>query len=208
MGRYLGPKAKVARREGMNIFGLPKITRVLTKRNYPPGVHGVQQGVRKPRMTEYGTQLREKQRMKRTYGILEKQFRNYFLRAKRMKGEQGYLFHSLLERRLDNAVYRLGFAASRSQARQLVTHGHIEVNGKQLTIPSYTLNVGDTIRIRDKSRKSTLFSEEKIGTRKVELPTWLSHDPQELTGKVVALPGEDDIKGQFDTKLIIEFYSR
>ena len=208
MGRYTGPKAKIARREGMNIFGLPKITRVLTKRNYPPGVHGVQQGARKPKMTEFGTQLREKQRMKRTYGLLERQFKNYFEKAKHEKGELGHQFHTLLELRLDNVVYRLGLAASRAQARQLVSHGHIEVNGKKVNVPSYTLRVGDAVSVREKSKSRSIFSDIISGEKKFELPTWLTIDAKELKGKVTALPPEEELKGQFDIKLIIEFYSR
>ena len=127
MARYRGPKAKIARREGSNIFGLPKITRVLTKRNYPPGIHGPAQSIMRSKTTEYGTQLREKQKMKRTYGLTEKQFRNSYIKATNKEGDAGFNLHSSLETRLDNVVYRLGLAASRAQARQMVSHTLVQV---------------------------------------------------------------------------------
>lgn len=209
MARYRGPKAKLCRREGVNLFGLPKITRVLTRRNYPPGIHGAQkQTISRSKQTEYGLQLREKQKVKRTYGLLEKQFKNYFIKAGDQKGDVGYNLQRLLEMRLDNVVYRLGLAKSRAQARQLVNHAHLLVNQKKVNIPSYHVSVGDTIEVNPKNAENKFFQEIKEGQRETELPKWFSFDHKKLSGKVVSEPPEEDLAGRFDMKLIIEFYSR
>ena len=167
-----------------------------------PGVHPTTR--KKP--SEYLLQLREKQKVKRAYGLLEKQFRGYYDEAARQKGKTGEVMLSLLERRLDNVCYRLGLGASRAQARQIVNHTHITVNGKKVNIPSYQVKVGDVIAVKEKSAKSPLFAG--IKESRVIVPKWLEFDPAKLTGKVVALPARDDIDLTIAEHLIIELYSK
>ena len=208
MGRFTGPKAKIARREGSNIFGLQKITRILTKRNYPPGIHGPAQVKMRKKVTEYGTQLREKQSVKRTYGTRERQFVNYFKKAENQQGNTEYNLKKLLELRFDNIVYKMGFTKSRAQARQLIVHGHFLVNGKKVSVPSYNVAVGDEITVRDKSKDSSIYNEMKEEDKTSDLPVYLAVDTKKLTGKLTGIPTDEDLKGLFDGKLIIEFYSR
>lgn len=200
MARYIGPKHKLARRAGVNI--LDKISPSLLRRlNIPPGMHGAK---RKKRLSEFGIQLREKQKAKAVYGLLEKQFKRLVNKVTKRKGETGELLISLLERRLDNLVYRLGFARTRFAARQFVTHGHILVDGKKVTIPSYQVGKGEIITLSEKMQKNPhvlkLFAEKK------EVLPFLVR--QGSSGKLLRPPTREDVEVPFDTQLIIEYYSR
>ncbi len=208
MARYIGPVCRLCRREGMKLFlkGERCYTEkcAIEKRNVPPGQHG---RARKAKMAGYGVQLREKQRVKRIYGVLEDQFRRYFEMADRTRGITGETLLQLLERRLDNAVYRLGFATSRPQARQLVRHGHFLVNGHKVDIPSYSLKVGDVVAVREGSRKhaSILHAIEEVKGRGV--PEWLA-SAGEMAGKVVSVPTREQINLPVQEQLIVELYSK
>ena len=201
MARYTGSVCRQCRREGTKLF--LKGDRcysdkcAITKRHTPPGMHG--QGRKK--QSEYGIQLREKQKVRRAYGVLESQFRKYY-------GVTGDNMLQLLERRLDNVAYRLNFGESRPMARQLVTHGHIRVNGKKVDIASYQVKVGDVITLRDKTRDIELFKTLREQGASRTIPKWLELDAETLTGKVVALPQRDDIDLTIEEHLIVEFYSR
>ncbi len=200
MARYTGPKHKLARREGVNL--LEKTSASLMRRlNVPPGVHG-KKGKRRP--SDFGQQLREKQKAKVTYGLLEKQFRKIVDLASTQKGDTEELLLSLLERRLDNVVYRLGFSKSRMMSRQFVTHGHVTVNGKRMTIPSYTVKVGDVITLDDKIQKNP--DVIKVMEEKTETMGFL--EQKGPAGKLVRLPVAEDIQVPFSTRQIIEYYSR
>ncbi|MGI6706129.1 MAG: 30S ribosomal protein S4 [Clostridia bacterium] len=207
MARYTGAVCRLCRREGMKLYlkGERCYTEKcsITRRPTPPGQHG--QSRRK--VSEYGLQLREKQKARRIYGVLENQFEKYFEMAERMKGITGENLLQLLERRLDNVVYRLGFASSRAQARQFVRHGHIRVNGKKVNIPSYLVNVGETISVKENSRDIDRFKEAREGTSRI-VPKWLEVDSGNLEGKVVALPVREDIDMELQEHLIVELYSR
>ncbi len=209
MARDLNPKCKQCRREGTKLFlkGERCATSkcALVKRPYPPGQHGPKGA---PKMTGYGTQLREKQKAKKIYNLLEKQFSNYFQKAVKVKGNTGEQLLRFLELRLDNVVFLLGFAPSRKKARQMVNHGHILVNDKKVNIPSYQLKVNDIISIRKKSRENEAFKDLDKSLQKYEAPKWLLLDTKELKGKVLNHPTQDDLKQPVDLKLIIEFYSR
>ena len=206
MARYTGPVCRLCRREGIKLY--LKGDRCYTnkcaveRRPYAPGQHG--QGRRK--LSEYGLQLREKQKVRRIYGVNEKQFRRYFAEAERQKGVTGEILMRLLERRLDNVVYRLGFAASRPQARQIVLHGHVQVNGKKVNIPSYLVDIGDEVEIREKSKNLQMFQEAKEAARSV--PQWLEVDSDQLKGKVVSFPSMEDLDIPVGAHLIVELYSR
>lgn len=208
MARYTDASCKLCRREGQKLF--LKGERCHTnkcavgRRPYAPGQHGAQ----KKKLSEYGVQLREKQKAKRFYGILESQFRKYFEMAARKKGITGENLLQLLESRLDNVVYRLGFGSTRAEARQLVTHGHFEVNGKRLNIPSYIVKVGDTIDVSEKGKKSVRFKEILDITGSKVVPRWLEVDQENLKGKVVALPSREEIDLSVQEHLIVELYSK
>ena len=208
MGRYLGPVCRLCRREGTKLF--LKGTRcygekcAIDRRSYPPGQHG--QG--RMRTSEYSLQLREKQKLKRIYGLLERQFRGYFRRAERMKGITGEHLLALLERRLDNVVYRLGFASSRREARQLVGHGHLMVNGKKVNIPSYLVAVGQTVSIREKSQTVLPIQKGLEGVDGRGVPTWLELDKTRFTGRVKELPTKEEIALPVNEQLVVELYSR
>ena len=165
-------------------------------------------GKRRTKKSEYGTQLTEKQKVKFVYGILEKQFRMYYEKAERMNGNTGEILLSLVERRLDNVVYRLGFASTRREARQLVNHGHYTVNGKSVNIPSYLVEVGDVIAVSEKSSSNNRFKKMKEDDGFVAAPKWLDRDKNTLTGKVIALPARDDIDFEIAENLIVELYSK
>lgn len=198
------PRCKMCRREGRSLCGSAKCA--ILKRNYPPGMHG-HKGY--PRLSEYGKQLREKQSLKRLYNLREKQFKNYFLKAKKVTGNTTMVFLRLLEQRLDNVVYRTGFAPTRRAARQMVSHGHIYINGRRLNIPSYSVEIGDTISI--KPRKLIVAAvKERLSQRKGKdvVPSWLSLDVGKLEGKVLKEPESEDLPKEFETDLIISFYSR
>lgn len=209
MGRNLGPKCKQCRREGVKLFLRgdrclgPKCGMV--KRNYPPGLHGVK---RAKRLSGYGLQLREKQKTKRIYGLLEKQFKGYYKKAAKTKGDTGEILLQLLERRLDNVVYKLGFAKSRNAARQLVNHGHFQVNAKNVDIPSFQIKVNDQIKVKDTKSKDKYWQAWQKATDKAEVPQWLNSEKKAFSGKVIGLPQKEDLKQEIDPYLIVEFYSR
>ena len=208
MARYTGSVCRLCRREGCKLFLKgekcygPKCT--VSVRPTPPGEHGQ---ARQRKMSEYGLQLREKQKAKRAYGVLENQFHRYFEEADRQKGITGENLLVLLERRLDNVVYRVGFGASRPMARQLVLHGHIRVNGKKVNIASYLVKAGDVITIREKSAESEYFKGLREGTGKV-MPAWLTIDAQNLKVTVEAMPKREDIDLTIQENLIVELYSK
>lgn len=208
MARYTGSVCRQCRREGTKLFlkGDRCYTEkcAINKRHTPPGMHG--QGRRK--QSEYGIQLREKQKVRRAYGVMESQFRKYYDMASNMRGVTGENMLSLLERRLDNVCYRLGFGDSRPMARQMVTHGHIRVNGKKVDIPSYLVKDGDVVTVREKSADNEFFKALKEEGAARTIPKWLELDAPKLTGKVVALPTRDDIDLTIEEHLIVEYYSR
>jgi small subunit ribosomal protein S4 len=203
MGRYLGPKHKICRRVGEKLCGNDKCP--VTRRPYKAGVHGP---TSRTRLTGYGIQLIEKQKAKMIYGLLERQFRKYVEEAARSKENTADALLRLLETRLDNVIYRLGYAKTRSQSRQYVGHGHFTVNGRKVTVPSIALRAGDIIGIRAQSSKSKMFEgmKEKLSTN--DLPAWLTLDTDTMTAKVVGLPKAVDASPLFDTKQIVEPYSR
>ena len=202
MATYIGPKSKIARKFGEPIFGPDK---VLEKKNYPPGFHG--QARRRRKVSEYGTQLKEKQKVKYTYGILERQFRKLFDKAHRSKGITGEVLLKLLESRLDNVVFRLGIAPSRSAARQLVSHKHITINGVVCNIPSYLLRPGDEVGVREKSKSLEVITEA-LGSRRYGKYAWLEWDDALLTGKFLNVPERDEIPENIKEQLIVELYSK
>ena len=206
MAKYIDADCRLCRREGAKLF--LKGERCLSKKcamERRPVIPGVHPNTRK-KPTEYLTQLREKQKVKRAYGLLEKQFHGYYEEAERMKGKTGENMLSLLERRLDNVVYRMGMGASRASSRQLVNHGHICVNGKRVNIPSYEVKVGDVISVKENKQKKAPFVA--VRETRVVVPKWLEFDPAKLTGKVTALPQRDDIDLNIEEHLIIELYSK
>jgi small subunit ribosomal protein S4 len=203
MGRYLGPKHKLCRRVGEKICGSEKCP--VTRRPFKPGVHGP---TSRTRLTGYGIQLLEKQKAKMIYGLLERQFRKYFEMASRSKENTSDMLLRLLESRLDNVIYRLGFARTRSQARQIVGHGHFMVNGRKVTVPSIAVRVGDIIAIRPQSATAKYFDGIKEKMVGHDVPAWLALDVENLTAKVVAMPQAIDAQPLFDTKQIVELYSR
>ncbi len=208
MARYRGAVCRICRREGEKLY--LKGERCYTdkcaieRRPYPPGQHG--QGRQK--QSDYGTQLREKQKVRRVYGILEKQFKRYFEMAEKMSGITGENFLQLLERRLDNVVFRMGFATSRNQARQLVLHGHLQVNGKKVNIPSYLVTDDDVISVKETSRKSKKFKEIFEYNSELTSPKWLSVNMDKAEGKVLSLPDREDVDLAVEEHLIVEYYSR
>jgi len=210
MARNLDPKCKQCRREGIKLFlkGEKCFTSKcpMLKRDFPPGMHGL--SAKRKRISSYGKQLREKQKAKRLYQLLEKQFNNYYKQATRMPGDVSESLLQLLEKRLDNAVYRLGFASSRTTSRQLINHGHILVNGKKVTIPSYQVKVGEMITIKESCLKKPFWQNQTEKLGKSQIPCWLSFDISKKTGTIVSLPKKDEIAEPFDVTLIIEFYSR
>ncbi len=202
MARYRGPRTKIARKFGEPIFGADTS---FEKKNYPPGQHGANK--RRRKTSEYGLQLMEKQKAKYTYGILERQFRNLFEKASSSKGVTGEVLLQLLESRLDNIVYRLGISPSRSGARQLVGHRHITVNGKVVSIPSYTVKPGDIIGVREKS-KSLVTITDALETKKAGQYSWLEWDGSQMSGKFLNVPERDEIPEPIKEQLIIELYSK
>ena len=207
MGRYTGPVCRLCRRESQKLYlkgdKCYSDKCPLNKRNFPPGQHG--QGRKK--VTEYGLQLREKQKVKRFYGIQESQMRKYYTMADRAQGITGENLLQLLELRLDNVVYRMGLASSRAEARQLVTHGHFVVNGNKVDIPSYTLAVGDEIEVKSKSKNSPKM-KELVENQKGNSPRWIESNLDELKGKIVAEPAREDIDIPIEEHLIVELYSK
>jgi len=209
VARHTGPVCRLCRRERMKLFlkgdRCFKEKCAIERRAYPPGQHGQRRG---RRTLGYGLQLREKQKVKRIYGIQERQFRNYFKKADRRKGITGENLLMMLERRLDNVAYNLGFGASRAQARQLVRHGHILVDGKKVTIPSAQLDVEQVISVKEASRKNELIRASVETARGRGVPDWLELDPETFSGKVLKIPAREDIKIPIQEQLIVELYSR
>ena len=211
MARHTGPVCKICRREGEKLFlkgercYTPKCA--IERRGYPPGQHGRQAQYRR-RVSDYTRQLRGKQRARRIYGVMERQFRRYFAEAAKQKGATGLALLQIMERRLDNVVYRLRLGSSRAQARQLVRHGHIKVNGRKVDIPSYLVEIGDTVDVREKSRQNGHFDTvaQTMGGR--PLVGWLSLEESTLLGRVVAFPEREEIEPLIDEKMIVEYYSR
>ena len=209
MARYVGPVCRLCRREGMKLFLKGERCYgekcAIERRNVPPGEHG--KG-RKAKLLGYGLQLREKQKLKRMYGVLEQQFRRYFEAADRKKGVTGETLLQLLEQRLNNVVYRLGFATSRPQARQLVRHGHFTVNGKRADIPSYLVQVGDLVAVRSGSIKNPVivYATEEVKGRGI--PEWLELDAEKLTGRLAAVPTREQLNLPVQEQLIVELYSK
>ena len=201
MARYIGPKSRIARRFGEAIFGPDK---VLDKRNYAPGQHGVN---RRKKMSEYGTQLAEKQKAKYTYGVLERQFRLLFAKASRIKGITGEILLQLLESRLDNIVYRLGIAPTRAAARQLVSHCHITVDGKVVNIPSYEVKPGQVVAVREKAKSLEVIAASLDGFNHSKY-SWLEWNEAEKAGKYLNIPQREDIPENIKEQLIVELYSK
>ncbi|MBN1356461.1 30S ribosomal protein S4 [bacterium] len=206
MARYTESSCRICRREGDKLF--LKGERCFTekcafdRRGYPPGQHGQ----KRPRVKDYGIQLREKQKVKRTYGLMEKQFKSLFRKAERLKGVTGETLMILLERRLDNVIYRAGFAMSRNQARQLVNHGHFRVNGNKVDIPSFLVKSGDVIAAKEKSMSLVPIKSAVEAGR--EIPEWLKVDPAKIQAEVISMPTRDMIKMPVQEQLIVEFFSR
>lgn len=206
MARYLGPKCKLSRREGTDLF-LKSGVRPLEskcKLEVPPG--GAAQ--RRPRLSDYGTQLREKQKLRRMYGLLERQFRNYYKKASALKGSTGENLLRLLEGRLDNVVYRMGFASTRAEARQLVSHKGIEVNGKIVNIPSAQVSAGDSVGVREKARKQLRIQSALEIASQVGLPEWVDVDAKKMAGVLKSLPERQDILPDINENLVVELYSK
>ncbi len=212
MARYRGPKCKICRREGEKLFlkgercYTPKCA--FERRSYPPGQHGKSAQYRRSRESDFSRQLRAKQKARRIYDISERQFRRYYETALQRRGLTGLNLLQIVESRLDNAVYRLGYAASRPQARMLVTHGHFNVNGRRTDVPSVVLSSGDEIAVRDGSKKRTFFKNLKEEVENRTPVEWMNRDVGKLTGKVVRLPERSEIDGNLDEQLIVEYYSR
>ena len=207
MARYIGPKCKLSRREGTDLFlkSGAKPLESKCKLQVPPG--GIK-GERRQRLSDYGTQLREKQKLRRMYGVLERQFRNYYQEAARRPGSTGETLLRLLECRLDNVVYRMGFAATRAEARQLVSHKGIEVNGDAVTIASYQVKAGDVVQIREKSRKQLRVQNALTVAAQVGFPEWLEVNEKEMRGTFKAAPIRDDVLPDINENLVVELYSK
>ncbi len=212
MSKYIGPVCKLCRREGEKLFlkgercFTPKCP--MERKPYPPGEHGRSARFRRGRESDYAKQLRAKQRARRIYGVMERQFRRYYQMALKKRGLTGLHLLQLLESRLDNVVYRLGFASSRREARMLVTHGHFTVNGRRTDVPSMLLRPGDVVAVREGSRKRKYFKELRDYAEKRSVPAWLERDLENLSGKVLRLPERGEIDTNINEQLIVEFYSR
>jgi len=207
VARYLGPKAKLSRREGTDLY-LKSARRAISDKSKfetKPGQHGRTSG---SRTSDFGLQLREKQKVKRMYGVLERQFRRYFAEADRRKGNTGETLLQLLEARLDNVVYRLGFASTRAEARQLVSHKAIVVNGNVVNIPSYSVRVGDTVSVREKAKKQVRIAEALSLAEQSGFPMWVAVDAKKMEGSLKTLPDRSDYNQEVNESLIVELYSR
>lgn len=208
MARYTGPVCRLCRRENIKLFlkgdRCFKDKCSVERRAYAPGQHG--QG--RAKISDYGIQLREKQKVRRMYGVLEKQFREYYHKAAGMKGVTGENLLSLLERRLDNVVYRLGFAASRKEARIMVAHGHLRLNGRKVNVPSLLVKAGDVLQVKEGSVKLTRFQEMAAAMDRKSIPSWLEADKANMSGRVVSMPGREDITMPINESLIVELYSK
>ncbi len=208
MAKYIGPKCKLMRREGTDL-SLKSARRALDtkcKIDNPPGVHGA--GTRKPRVSDYGLQLREKQKLRRIYGVLEKQFRNYYSEASRLKGSTGENLLQLLEARLDNVVYRMGFGSTRAEARQLVSHKSIMVNDKIVNIPSYVVKPSDVVSVREKSRKQARIAESMSLAEQIGIPGWIDVNHSKFEGTFKASPLRSELPPDINEQLVVELYSK
>ena len=206
MARYIGPKCRLARREGVDLE-LKSGVRPLESKcnlNAAPGQHGARRG----RLSDYGLQLREKQKIRRIYGVLERQFRRYFAEAERRKGSTGELLLQLLESRLDNVVFRMGFGSTRAEARQLVSHKAITVNGQVVNIPSYQVKAGDVVAIREKAKKQVRIQEALALATQIGLPSWVNIDAQKLEGTFKNVPDRSELSADIKEQLVVEFYSK
>lgn len=208
MARYIGPKCKLMRREGvdLNLKSSRRSLDTKCKIENVPGQHGT--ATRKPRLSDYGLQLREKQKLRRTYGVLEKQFRNYYKEASRLKGSTGENLLQLLECRLDNVVYRMGFGSTRSEARQLVSHKAIQVNGKSVNIPSYMIQPDDIVSVREKSRKQARINESMALAEQGGFADWLNINHTKFEGTFKALPMRSELPADINESLVVELYSK
>jgi small subunit ribosomal protein S4 len=210
MARYNGPVCRLCRREGMKLFLKGERCHTekcaIEKRNFAPGQHGKD---RRPKIVGYGLQLREKQKARRYYGILEGQFRNLFEKAARTKGVTGDNMLNLLERRLDNVIYRMGLGTSRAQSRQIVRHGHIQVNGRKVNIPSFVVKIGDLVEVREKSRENPTILSARDATAHAPSPNWIETDREALKGRVLSMPRREElVQIQLNEQLIVELYSK
>ena len=208
MAKYIGPKCKLMRREGsdLSLKSTRRAVDTKCKIDNPPGMHGA--GTRKPRQSDYGLQLREKQKLRRIYGVLERQFRNYYKEASRLKGSTGENLLQLLESRLDNVVYRMGFGSTRAEARQLVNHKAILVNDQVVNIPSYVVKPTDTVSVREKSRKQARILEAMALAEQIGLPGWVDVDPNKLEGTFKALPERGELPPDINEQPVVELYSK
>ena len=204
MARYTGPRVRVSRRIGFNVFENRKGDKALQDRPYPPG----ENGRKRARETDYGTQLKEKQKVRYMYGVLEKQFRNYFKKSNLKKGITGHNLVIMLESRLDNTVYRLGFARTRRQARQLVNHGHFLVNNRKVNIPSYQMKPGDLIKVREKSKKLDLIHDSMRRVQGEGSHPWLKLDKANMEGTYLEAPARDQVHDEYNEQLVVELYSK
>ena len=203
MGRYTGPKTKISRRFGVALFGPSK---ALERKNYGPGMHGPKGSRRK--QSDYAIALAEKQKLRYQYGVLERQFRRYFSIASTRRGVTGEILLQLLETRLDNVIYRLGFANSRSAARQMVSHGHVQVNGRKVDVSSFNVKAGDAITVKDKPQSRRLAAKNLELTQITPVPDWLTVDKDQFSGKVSRIPSRDEIAPIVNEQLIVELYAR
>ena len=212
MARYTGPVCKLCRREGEKLFlkgercYSPKCA--MERRAYPPGQHGRMAQWQHSRRSDFGAQLRAKQKARRVYGVLERQFRRYYKEALKSRGLTGFTLLQILESRLDNVIYRMGFASSRAQARQLVTHGHFTVNGRRTDVPSLQVRAGDKIEIRDGSKDLTFFKDLAAVAEERNAPEWIMRDVKQLSGEVSRMPERSEIDANLNEQLIVEYYSR
>ena len=208
MAKYIGPKCKLMRREGadLSLKSSRRAVDTKCKIDNPPGMHGA--GTRKPRQSDYGLQLREKQKLRRIYGVLERQFRNYYKEASRLKGSTGENLLQLLETRLDNVVFRMGFGSTRAEARQLVNHKAILVNGKIVNIPSYIVRPDDVVSVREKSRKQARIAEAMALAEQIGLPGWVDVNTSRFEGVFKALPDRSDLPPDINEQLVVELYSK
>jgi small subunit ribosomal protein S4 len=206
MARYLGPKLKLSRREGTDLFLKSGVRAIESKCKIdtPPGQHGARRG----RLSDYGVQLREKQKVRRMYGVLEKQFRNYYKEAARLKGNTGENLLQLLEQRLDNVVYRIGFASTRAEARQLVSHKAILVNGKVVNVPSFNVSADDVVSVREKAKKQARIVAALELADQREKPTWIEVDNKKMEGTFKRVPERTDLSADINEQLIVELYSK
>jgi len=208
MAKYIGPKCKLMRREGadLSLKSSRRAVDTKCKIDNPPGMHGA--GTRKPRQSDYGLQLREKQKLRRIYGILERQFRNYYKEASRLKGSTGENLLQLLEARLDNVVYRMGFGSTRAEARQLVSHKSIQVNGKSVNIASYVVSASDIVSVREKSRKQARIAESLALAEQIGFPDWVDVNQTKFEGTFKALPERSELPPDINEQLVVELYSK